>query len=187
MFGAEELSAITDYALAAASLTFAIAISRSISSHNRVSAWFWCAAFIAAGLAGAAGGIFHSLDAQSHAPTRRALWTLILLSMGVFGAFVTAGIHAANVRRQDGTVGWLAAGIAITLIGAAVQRLSFSGSATLDENGAYHLIQIVGLYLFYRCARTVHDRPGVLPEMTPDTRLEVAPNAARRDVSGINR
>jgi len=184
MVGAEELSAITDYALAAASLTFAIAIGRSIGPHNRVSAWFWCAAFIAGVVGGAAGGIFHSLDAQS-APTRQLLWTLIIVSMGVFGAFVTAGIHAANVQRKDGTVAWLAAGIAITLIGAAVQRLSFPVHVTLDANGVYHLIQIVALYLFYRCARTVHDRPGLPPEMTPDAPPQVARGSARRHMSRI--
>jgi Kef-type K+ transport system membrane component KefB len=183
MFGAEELSAITDYALAAASLIFAIAIGRSIGPHNRVSAWFWCAAFIAAVVAGAAGGAFHSLDADGQVPTRELLWTLIIVSMGVFGAFVTAGIHAANVRREDGTVGWLAAGIVTTLIGAAVQRLPFPESAKLDENGVYHLIQIVGLYLFYRCARTVHDRPGVLQEVRSDAQPEVA----RRSATSVER
>jgi hypothetical protein len=183
MFGAEEVSAISDYALAAASLTFAIAVGRSIGPHNRVSAWFWCAAFIAAVVAGAAGGAFHSLEAQSQVPMRGRLWTLIIVSMGAFGAFVTAGIHAANVQRKDGTVGWLAAGILITLIGAAVQRLPFPVRATLDQNAAYHLIQIVALYLFYRCARTIHDRPGVQPPLTADAPLEVTRRATGRTVS----
>ena len=164
MVGTEEITALTDYALAAVSLGFAVAIGRSIGSHNRVSAWFWCAAFIAAAVAGIAGGTFHGVVSQSDDAPRRLLWTLIIVSMGVFGAFVTAGIHAADVRRSDGTVGWLAAGIAITLIGGAVQRLQLTQIAPLDQNGAYHLIQIAGLYLFYRCARTVKDRPGVPAE-----------------------
>lgn len=164
MFGAEGITAVTDYALGAASIVFAIGIGRSIGPHNRVSAWFWCAAFIAAAVAGVAGGTFHGLASRDEA-ARRPLWALILVSMGASGAFMTAGIHAAYVRRKDGTVGWLAAGIAATLIGAAVQRLRLPQSAPLDQNGAYHLIQIVGLYLFYRCARTVHDRPGVPPEV----------------------
>jgi hypothetical protein len=157
MFDAEGITAITDYALAAASLGFAIAIGRSLGPHNRVSAWFWCAAFVAAAVAGAAGGTFHFLDSASEDAARRPLWTTVLVSMGAFGAFVTAGIHAAYVQRKDGTVRWLVSGIAVTLIGAAVQRLPLGGS--LDHNGVYHVIQIVGLYLFYRCARTVHDRP----------------------------
>jgi uncharacterized membrane protein len=160
MFDADAITSITDYALAVASLGFAIAIGRSIGPHNRVSAWFWCAAFVAAAVAGAAGGTFHFLEANQGA-ARRPLWTTVLVSMGAFGAFVTAGIHAAYVQRKDGTVQWLVSGVAVTLIGAAVQRLRLPLSESLDHNGVYHLIQIVGLYFFYRCARTVHDRPGL--------------------------
>jgi hypothetical protein len=162
MFDAEAITSFTDYVLAFASLGFAIAIARSIGPHNRVSAWFWCAAFIAAAVAGAAGGTFHFLDSASEDAARRPLWTTVLVSMGAFGAFVTAGIHAAYVQRKDGTVPWLVSGIAVTLIGATVQRLRLPLNQWLDHNGVYHLIQIVGLYLFYRCACTVHDRPGPL-------------------------
>jgi hypothetical protein len=161
MFDADALTSITDYVLATVSLGFAIAIGRSIRPDNRVSAWFWCAAFVAAAVAGAAGGTFHFLDSPTQDAARRSLWTTVLVSMGAFGAFVTAGIHAAYVQRKDGTVGWLASGIAVTLIGAVVQRLRLPLTESLNHNGAYHLIQIVGLYLFYRCARTVHDRPGL--------------------------
>jgi hypothetical protein len=174
MFDAEAITAITDYTLGAASLGFAIAIGRSIGPHNRVSAWFWCAAFIAAAAAASAGGTFHFLDSPSQDEARQTLWTLIVVSMGAFGAFVTAGIHAAYVQRKDGTIQWLAGGIAVTLIGAAIQRLRLPQSASLDHNGMYHLIQIVALYLFYRCALTVHDRPGVPPK-----RLDAQPELAR--------
>jgi hypothetical protein len=99
--------------------------------------------------------------------------------MGAFGAFATAGIHAAYVQRKDGTVQWLVAGVAATLVGAAVQRLRLSLSQSLDHNGVYHLIQILGLYLFYRCARTVHDRPG-LPLMHRDAQWTSRESQSRR-------
>jgi hypothetical protein len=185
MVGVEGITAATDYALAVASIAFAAAIGRSIRPRNRMSAWFWCAAFIAAALAGAAGGAFHGGVVDSHGMAGRALWTVIVASMGASGAFMTAGIHAAYVQRKDGTVGWLAAGIAVTLVGAAVQRSRLPESAPLDQNGAYHLIQIAGLYLFYRCARTVHDRPGVPPEVEPDAQLELVCESSRRDTSGL--
>ena len=88
---------------------------------------------------------------------------MTMFSMGACGAFMTAGIYAADVRRTDGTVTWLACGIAVTLLGAAVQQRVLSAVAAWNPNAAYHLIQIVGLYFFYRCARTVHDRPGMTP------------------------
>src|SRR5262249_33200638 len=183
MFNAEGITAATDYALAAASVGFAIAIGRSLGPATRVSAWFWCAGFIAAAGAGAAGGTFHAIATESQ-EARWQLWTLSMASMGASGAFMTAGIHAAYVQRKDGTVAWLIAGIAVTLVGAAVLGAQFPGSAYLDQNGAYHLIQIAGLYLFYRCARTVHDRPGVPPEVRPDARLELGRGSRRRDISG---
>jgi hypothetical protein len=179
MFDAEAITSFTDYVLAFASLGFAIAIARSIGPHNRVSAWFWCAAFIAAAVAGAAGGTFHFLDSASEDAARRPLWTTVLVSMGAFGAFVTAGIHAAYVQRKDGTVPWLVSGIAVTLIGATVQRLRLPLNQWLDHNGVYHLIQIVGLYLFYRCACTVHDRPG-LPLMHRDAQWTSREPQSRR-------
>jgi hypothetical protein len=164
MFDAEGITAATDYVLAAVSLGFAIAIGRTIGPHNRMSGWCWCAAFIAAAVAGAAGGAFHTVSAESQEALRRVLWTLVIVSMSASGAFMTAGVHTAYVRREDGTIGWLVAAIAVTLVGAAVQRAQLPENALLDHNGAYHVIQIAGLYLFYRCARTVRDRPGVPSE-----------------------
>jgi Family of unknown function (DUF6962) len=184
MFDAEGITAVTDYALAAVSLGFAIAIGRTIGPRNHVSGWLWCAAFIAAALAGAAGGTFHGISAESHEAVRRALWTLIIVLMSASGAFMTAGVHAAYVRREDGTIGWLAAGIAVTLVGAAVQRGRLPKSTPLDHNGAYHLIQIAGLYLFYRGARTVRDRPGVPSELQRDARLEL--ESGRRALQDSN-
>jgi uncharacterized protein DUF6962 len=155
----EPLTTLTDYVLAAVSLGAAIALARSIGPRNRVSAWFWCAAFIAAGVAATTGGSYHGFKPRLDPSTIRGLWNLTMFSMGACGAFATAGIHAAEVRRADGTVTWLAAGIAVTLLGAGVQQGMLSTFARWNPNVAFHLIQIAGLYCFYRCARTVHDRP----------------------------
>jgi hypothetical protein len=159
----EPVTTLTDYLLAAASLAFAFSVGRSMGPHNRVSGWFWCAAFIAAAAAAAAGGTGHGFAAHLDGGTLRGLWNFVLFSMGACAAFVTAGIHAAYVRREDGTVKWLALGIAVTLAGAFVQQRRFAGSPLFNHNDAYHLIQLVALYFLYRCARTVRDRPGVAP------------------------
>lgn len=157
----EPLTTLTDYALAVMSAGSAIAIGRTIGPRNRVSAWFWCAAFIASGVAAAAGGSYHGFRPRLDPGSVRGLWNLTMFAMGAAGAFATAGIHAAEVRRADGTVTWLAGGIAVTLFGAAVQQGMLSALAGWNPNVAFHLIQMVGLYFFFRCARTVHDRPGV--------------------------
>ena len=121
--------------LAAASIGFAIAIGRSIGPFNRVSGWFWCAAFIAAAVAGVAGGTFHAMAAGSQEPLRQQLWSLTMVSIGASGAFMAAVVRAADVQRKDGTVRWLSAGIAVTLIGAAVLGARPPDSALVDQNG----------------------------------------------------
>lgn len=156
----EPATTLTDYALAITSLFFAVAMARVIGPRTRVTAWFWCGAFIAAAVAAAAGGTYHGFAHQFDAGTVAALWNFTMFAMGASGAFMAAGIHAAHVRRADGTVAWLAGGIAVTLLGAAVQQ-GVGRAAVRNPNAAYHLIQMIALYCFYRCARTVRDRPAI--------------------------
>ncbi|MCC7416993.1 MAG: hypothetical protein IT176_07595 [Acidobacteria bacterium] len=160
MLPAEPFTALTDYALAAAALGFAVAAARSRGAHNRVSAWLWCAAFVAAAVAAAVGGTYHGLHGRLDARRLDALWNITVFAMGGCAAFIVAGIHTADLTRGGDTIGWLIAAIATTLAGAAVQQLGVPGLAGWNRNAMYHLIQIAGLYLFHRSARTVRDRPG---------------------------
>jgi len=157
----EPVTMLTDYALAAVSFGFAVSLAHRIGPRNRVSAWFWCAAFVGSGVAAASGGTYHGLGTYLTAGTLRALWNLTIFSAGASGAFMTAGIHAAYIKRKDGTVALLVLGIAVTLVGAAVQQSGFPRLTNFNHNDVYHLIQIVGLYFLFRCARTVKDRPGI--------------------------
>jgi thiamine transporter ThiT len=160
----EPVTMLTDYTLAAASLGFAAVLRRGIGSRNRVTAWLWCAAFIASALAAAFGGTYHGFAAHLRAGTLGALWNLTVFAMGACGAFIVAGVHAASFKWSDGAVRWLACGIAVTLLGGAVQQGGFPRGARFNHNDAYHLIQIVGLYFLFRFSRTVRDRTGRPPE-----------------------
>jgi len=53
---------------------------------------------------------------------------------------------------------WLAGSIAVTIAGLAVQQSEFPRGMFLNHNDIYHLIQLVALYLLFRCARTTRDR-----------------------------
>ena len=154
---AEPVTTLTDYALAVVSLCFALALARSIGPGNKVSAWLWCAAFSAAAAAALLGGTYHGYAGYLPASVRQTLWNLTVFSMGSCAAFVTGGVHAAGIRR-NGTFKWLAGGIAVTLLGGMVQQTRFA-AGNFNHNDIYHLIQIVGLYLLFRCARTTRDRP----------------------------
>ena len=157
----EPFTMLTDYLLAAASLVFALLTSRLIGPRTRVCAWFWCAAFIASGVAGAIGGTYHGFAIYLDPGTRRSLWNVATYAMGAGTAFITAGIHAAYIKRKDGTLKWLVSGILMSLLGGAVQQIGLFRGASFNHNDAYHVIQFVGLYFLYRCGRTLRDRPGV--------------------------
>jgi hypothetical protein len=131
---------------------------RRIGPGNKVSAWFWCTAFLAAAASAALGGTFHGFGPSLSRGALDGLWNTAIFLMGASTAFVAAAIHGAHVRRVDGTVAWLAAGIAVTVAGFAVQQSDFPHSLYFNHNDAYHVIQIVGLFLLFRCARTTRDR-----------------------------
>jgi len=154
----EPMTALTDYAVALVSFAFAVAMYRRITLTNRVSPWFWCAAFLASTGAAIAGGTFHGFAETLSRGGRDTLWNLSVFLIGATVAFVTAAIHSAHVKRVDTTVPWLASAVVVTLVGLAVQQSNFPNSANFNHNDAYHLIQMVGLYLFFRCARTTRDR-----------------------------
>ena len=154
----EPMTALTDYAVALVSVGFAFAMYRRVGPGNKVVAWFWCAAFSAVSVAAVAGGTFHGFADRLGREALDTLWNLAVFSIGATAGFGTAAIHSAHVRRVDGTVAWLAAGIGVTIVGLAVQQSDFPRLANFNHNDAYHVIQIVGLFLFFRCARTTRDR-----------------------------
>jgi hypothetical protein len=153
------LIALTDYLLAAASAGLAITLGRRLGPHNRVSGWYWCGAFAAAGIAAALGGSYHAFETQLESSMLRPLWNIVVFSMGACAAFIASAVHAGWVRPADGTVRWLAGGIAVTLFGAAVQQGALPSPASWGPAATFHIIQIAGMYLFFRCARTMRDRP----------------------------
>src|SRR2546422_3390223 len=106
----EPVTMLTDYALAAASLYFAYLLARILGPRNRVSAWLWCAAFLASAIAALLGGIYHGFTFHFDAATLRCLWNLVVYATGLSTGCMVGGIHAAYIQREDGTVKWIAAG-----------------------------------------------------------------------------
>ena len=157
----EPVTMLTDYALAAVSFVFAYIMGCNIGPRTRVSAWLWCAAFVASGSAAALGGTYHGFTKYVEPGTLRTLWSLTTYSMGASTALMAAGVHSAHIRPEDGTIRWLVSGILVTLVGIVVQQTGVRRGQNFNHNDAYHLIQIVGLYCLYRSARTLRDRPGI--------------------------
>jgi hypothetical protein len=157
----EPVTMLTDYALAAASLAFALQLSRAIGPRNRVSAWLWCAGFLTSAVAALVGGTYHGFALEFDDATHRALWNVIVYSMGVSAGLMIAGCHSAYIRKEDDSLKWILTGIAVTLVGALVQRSGFRSHADFNHNDAYHIIQMAGLYFFFKGASRLRDRPGI--------------------------
>jgi hypothetical protein len=153
----EPVTTLTDYVLAVASLGFAMAVRRRIGPRNRVSGWSWCAAFLASAIAAAAGGTFHGFAMQLDAGTLQTLWNLTMMAIGACGAFITAAVYSASIKGVAKV--WLVRGIIVTVVGLAVLQSGFPRAVHFNHNDAYHLIQLVGVYCFFRCAQAASDRP----------------------------
>lgn len=83
------------------------------------------------------------------------LW--VILDYG--GSMVVAlAFHAAAwIRRRLAAAPWIVAAILVSFAAAAVQASGLALHQHFNHNDLYHLIQIAGLYLFYRGARLVKD------------------------------
>jgi hypothetical protein len=157
----EPVTVLTDYALSAASLYFALLLARILGPRNRVSAWLWCAAFLAIAIAALLGGIYHGFAPDFDAATLRLLWNVIVYTAGLSSGCMVGGIHAAYIQRKDGTVKWITGGVVVTVIGLIVQRTGFRSHRDFNHNDVFHVIQIAAFYLLFRGARTLRDRQTV--------------------------
>src|SRR5262245_33124568 len=153
------VTALTDYVLAAFMLYFAFVMARTMTKRNRVSGWLWSAAFGASAVAATTGGCFHAFNLQLDASTLRVLWNVTVCSVGTSFGLMIGGVHAAYIRKEDGSLKWLIAGIVTTLIGLMVQSIGFRHAETFNHNDAFHLIQIAAYYFLFRFARMLKDRP----------------------------
>jgi hypothetical protein len=156
----DPVTALTDYLLAGFTFYFGLVLARTMDKRNRVSAWLWSAAFVASMVGAIAGGTFHALSLQLDASTLRTLWNITVYSIGTSTGLMVGGVHAAYIRKEDGSLKWLLAGIAITLVGLAIQSTDFRHSENFNHNDLFHVVQIGAYYCFFRFARMLRDRPG---------------------------
>ena len=157
----EPVTVLTDYALSAASLYFALLLARILGPRNQVSAWLWCAAFLAIAIAALLGGIYHGFATDFDASTLRLLWNVVVYTVGLSSGCMVGGIHAAYIKRGEGTVKWITGGIVVTIIGLIVQRTGFRSHLDFNHNDIFHVIQIAAFYMLFKGACTLRDRHAV--------------------------
>ena len=66
-------------------------------------------------------------------------------------------LAACLARRRRPGGGWIAAGVAASLVGAAIQRGGKGLGPTFNHNVLFHVAQAVGLYFYFRGGRLLAD------------------------------
>jgi len=152
----EPVTMLTDFALGAVNLFFAFATYNNFNSKNRVVSLLLLLGFLAQALSGIAGGVFHGFSLEMTNATRQQIWNLTLLGIGATLGFLASAIHAADVRRENGK--WIVAGVAIGVAGLGIQMTGFRLHQSFNHNDIFHVIQIAGIFLFFKGARRLRDR-----------------------------
>ena len=70
-------------------------------------------------------------------------------------------LAALLARRDRAAASWIAAGVAVSLIGAVIQRARLAPSPGFNHNDLFHVVQAVGLYLYYRGGTRITDADAV--------------------------
>lgn len=67
---------------------------------------------------------------------------------------------AALIRYGAADAKWILSGVAVSFLSAGIQRSGFDLHTNFNHNDLYHVVQIGGLYLFYRGASVMQDFAG---------------------------
>jgi len=135
--------------------------------------WLLTYVFMALGNAFILSG---SAWAAARAPLRAALTAAVVLRFVVWFALIAhepdfryvvydyagtlVGLLALAAwlgwRGRPGA-GWIAGGVAVSLAGAVIQRARAAPSPGFNHNDLFHVIQAVGLYLYFQGGRRLED------------------------------
>jgi hypothetical protein len=157
----EPATMVTDYLITAWCVVLGTKLNGKLPFAGPIQLWIWV--FWVTALAALAGGTSHGFKLYLEGPALAVLWTLTVAAIGASTALAVAAslrsfqhshlppAHRASARRLWQT------GVAVSLAGVAVQQSGWGLHQHFNHNDIYHLIQIVGLYYFYRFA--LHLRP----------------------------
>lgn len=154
---------ITDYLLAGWCVFLAISLLRKSRAAGKGSVGLWVLAFLVAALAALAGGTSHGFRLYLGEANWAIVWKVTVWSIGAGSVLMLiAGLRSA-VRPETGDqehrkagVSWLRKGILVSAIGIALMVAKVSFHKHFNHNDIYHVIQMVGLWCFYRGALFLH-------------------------------
>ena len=159
----EPMTLITDYLLAGQCVLLAISLLRKSRAAGKGSVGLWVLAFLVAALAALAGGTSHGFRLYLGEANWAIVWTVTVWSIGASSVLMLiAGLRSAlrpatdkQEHRKLG-VSWLRKGILVSATGIALMVAKVSFHQHFNHNDLYHVIQMLGLWCFYRGAVLLH-------------------------------
>jgi hypothetical protein len=157
----EPATMLTDYLITAWCVVLAAKLRQKLPCAGPVR--LWIAVFWVTALAALAGGTAHGFKLYLEGPALAIVWTLTVAAIGASAALAVAASMRSFQRSylpaadHDSARRLWQTGVFVSLAGVAVQQSSWGLHKHFNHNDSYHLIQIVGLYYFYRFA--LHLRP----------------------------
>ena len=153
----EPTTMITDYALAAACVYFAVALTYGRRPRIPKSVNLWSLGFLFTAAASAVGGTYHGFRLLMTPATGRTFWLITIGLIVLCCVSMIAGTWVSSVSRHDASAGWLFSGLILTLAGVAIQRSSFDLHRNFNHNDLYHSVQLIAVFLYFRGARLLRD------------------------------
>ncbi|MGH7148791.1 MAG: DUF6962 family protein, partial [Nitrospiraceae bacterium] len=89
----------------------------------------------------------------THDDFRFAIYDYALTNLSILALQLHAG-----VTRRAMSAPWLVGGVLVSFLAAAVQVNGIALHDHFNHNDLYHVVQMGGMYLFYRGARLLRDR-----------------------------
>jgi hypothetical protein len=160
----EPMTMITDYLLAGFAAALALLLLRKARRERLASVFLWVLAFFVATVAALAGGTAHGFKLYLGEANHAVIWRITVVSIGLTALLMLiAGIRSAirptttvSERRRRGHQ-WLKRGLLVSIIGLLLLQRRWGLHEHFNHNDIYHLIQMVGIYFFYRGAVLLHD------------------------------
>lgn len=160
----EPMTLLTDYLLAAWCVFLALSLLRKTAVTGRSYVGLWVVALLVAAFAALAGGTAHGFKLYLGTARHAVVWQTTVISIGAAALLMLiAGIRSARhpttpdrEKRHRGHQ-WLKGGILVSAVGLLIQRSGWELHEHFNHNDIYHLVQMAGIYCFYRGVSCLHD------------------------------
>jgi hypothetical protein len=159
----EPMTMVTDYLLTVGCVFFGLSLFGGSRSAGRGSVGLWVVAFAVTAVAALAGGTAHGFRLYLGEGNWSIVWRITVWSLGAGTVLLlVAGVRSAlrpenDVQAERKAGGsWLKRGLVVSAIGVALWVGKVSPHPQFNHNDLYHVVQLVGLYCFYRGALLLH-------------------------------